>query len=94
MGLFHIKKGTPASNALPDKSTLKDGVSICTFGLHHMHLSTPYLLSFIPSPDDYRLATPNQERRTQSPNPGLIYIVELNPLVSQVKSKKQIPQLR
>jgi hypothetical protein len=29
MGLFHVKKGTPASKALPNKSTLKDGASIC-----------------------------------------------------------------
>jgi hypothetical protein len=29
MGLFHVKKGTSASKALPDKSILKDGVSIC-----------------------------------------------------------------
>ncbi len=29
MGIFHVKTGTPASKALPDKSTLKDGASIC-----------------------------------------------------------------
>ncbi len=29
MGLFHVKKETPASKALPDKSTLKNGASIC-----------------------------------------------------------------
>ncbi len=29
MGLFHVKKGTPASKALPDKSMLKDGAGIC-----------------------------------------------------------------
>jgi hypothetical protein len=29
MGLFHVKKGTPASKALPNKSTLKNRVSIC-----------------------------------------------------------------
>ncbi len=29
MGLFHMKKGTPASKALPNKSTLKDGAGIC-----------------------------------------------------------------
>jgi hypothetical protein len=29
IGLFHVKKGTPASKALPNKSTLKDGVSVC-----------------------------------------------------------------
>ena len=28
MGLFHMKKGTPASKALPDKSTLKEGVCL------------------------------------------------------------------
>jgi hypothetical protein len=28
MGLFHLKKGTPAAKALPNKSTLKDGVSV------------------------------------------------------------------
>ncbi len=29
MGLFHVKKGTPASKALPNKNTLKDGAGIC-----------------------------------------------------------------
>jgi hypothetical protein len=29
MGIFHVKKGTPVSKALPDKSKLKDGASIC-----------------------------------------------------------------
>jgi hypothetical protein len=28
MGLFHLKKGTPASKALPEKSTLKDGICL------------------------------------------------------------------
>jgi hypothetical protein len=29
MGLFYIKKGTPTAKALPDKSTLNDGVGVC-----------------------------------------------------------------
>ncbi len=29
MGLFHLKKGTTNAKALPDKSTLNDGVSVC-----------------------------------------------------------------
>ena len=29
MGIFHIKKGTAASKAIPDKSNIKDGPSIC-----------------------------------------------------------------
>ncbi len=28
MGLFHLKKRTPAAKALPNKSTLKDGISV------------------------------------------------------------------
>ena len=28
MGLFHMKRGTPASKALPEKSTLKEGVCL------------------------------------------------------------------
>ncbi len=28
MGLFHMKKGTPVSKALPEKSTLKEGVCL------------------------------------------------------------------
>ena len=28
MGLFHLKKGTPATKALPEKSTLKDGICL------------------------------------------------------------------
>jgi hypothetical protein len=45
MGLFHIKKGTPASKALPDKSTLKDGVSICLdFCCHEKKCNFNHLL--------------------------------------------------
>ena len=29
IGLFHLKKGTPLAKALPDKSTLKSGISVC-----------------------------------------------------------------
>jgi hypothetical protein len=28
MGLFHLKKGAPASKALPEKNTLKDGICL------------------------------------------------------------------
>ena len=29
MGIFHVKAGTPAAKALPDKTLLKDGAGIC-----------------------------------------------------------------
>jgi hypothetical protein len=29
MGLYHLKEGTPAIKALPDKSTRKDSISVC-----------------------------------------------------------------
>jgi hypothetical protein len=29
MGIFHVKAGTPAAKALPDKTLLKDGARIC-----------------------------------------------------------------
>ncbi len=45
MGLFHVKKGTPASKTLPDKSTLKDGTSICIdFCSHKKKCTYPHQL--------------------------------------------------
>jgi hypothetical protein len=45
MGLFHVKKGTPASKALPDKSTLKDGAGICMdFCSHERKCTYPHQL--------------------------------------------------
>ncbi len=45
MGLFHVKKGTPASKALPNKSTLKDGTTICMdFCCHERKCNFNYLL--------------------------------------------------
>jgi hypothetical protein len=45
MGLFHVKRGTPASKALPDKSTLKDGASICMeFCSHKKKCNYPHQL--------------------------------------------------
>jgi hypothetical protein len=45
MGLFHLKKGTPAAKALPHKSTLKDGVSVCLeFCCHKMKCNMPHQL--------------------------------------------------
>ena len=45
MGLFHVKKGTPAAKALPDKSTLKDGASICLdFCCHERKCNFTHLL--------------------------------------------------
>ncbi len=43
MGLFLVKKGTPASKALPDRSTLKDGAVICMDFCSHKK-SVPYQL--------------------------------------------------
>jgi hypothetical protein len=45
MGLFHMKKGTPSSKALPDKSTLKNKVSICMdFCCHEKKCNFNHLL--------------------------------------------------
>jgi hypothetical protein len=45
MGLFHIKMGTPAAKALPDKSRLKDGVGICLdFCSHKKKYNFPHQL--------------------------------------------------
>ncbi len=45
MGLFHVKKGAPASKALPDKSTLKDSASICMdFCSHKKKCNYPHQL--------------------------------------------------
>jgi hypothetical protein len=45
MGLFHVKTGTPASKALPDKSTLKDGAGICMdFCSHKKKCTYPHQL--------------------------------------------------
>ncbi len=46
MGLFHVKKGTLAAKALPDKSsTLKDGASICLdFCCHERKCNFTHLL--------------------------------------------------
>jgi hypothetical protein len=45
MGLFHVKKGTPALKALPNKSTLKNGVSICiNFCCHEKKCNFNHLL--------------------------------------------------
>ena len=47
MGLFHIKKGTSAAKAMPDKSTLKDGASICLdFCCHDRKCNFTHLLCF------------------------------------------------
>jgi len=43
MGLFHLKKGTPVSKALPDKSTLKDGVCL-DFCCHERKCNFNHLL--------------------------------------------------
>ena len=45
MGIFHVKKGTPASKALPDKAKLKDGASICLdFCCHERKCKYPHAL--------------------------------------------------
>ena len=45
MGLFHIKKGIPLAKAMPDKSTLKDGASICLdFCSHERKCNFTHLL--------------------------------------------------
>ncbi len=45
MGLFHIKKGTPAAKVLPDKSLLKDRVGVCMdFCCHEKKCSFPHML--------------------------------------------------
>jgi hypothetical protein len=45
MGIFHVKKGTPVSKALPDKSKLKDGASICLdFCCHERKCKYPHAL--------------------------------------------------
>jgi hypothetical protein len=45
MGLFHLKKGTPAAKALPKKSILKDGVSMCLdFCCHERKCNHPHAL--------------------------------------------------
>jgi hypothetical protein len=42
MGLFHVKKVTPAVNALPNNSKLKDGQGICLdFCLHEKNVTSP-----------------------------------------------------
>ena len=43
MGLFHLKKGTPVSKALPEKSTLKDGVCL-DFCCHERKCNFNHLL--------------------------------------------------
>jgi hypothetical protein len=43
MGLFHMKKGTPASKALPEKSTLKEGVCL-DFCCHERKCNYNHLL--------------------------------------------------
>jgi hypothetical protein len=45
MGLFHLKKGTPAAKALPKKCILKDCVSVCLdFCCHKKKCSHPHAL--------------------------------------------------
>jgi hypothetical protein len=45
MGLFHLKKGTPAAKALPSKITLKDGISVCLdFCCHKRKCNMPHQL--------------------------------------------------
>ena len=45
MGLFHVKKGIPLAKAMPDKSTLKDGASICLdFCSHERKCNFTHLL--------------------------------------------------
>jgi len=45
MGIFHVKKGTPVSKALPDKSKLKDDASICLdFCCHERKCKYPHAL--------------------------------------------------
>jgi hypothetical protein len=45
MGLFHVKKGTHASKAVPDKSTLKDHAGICMdFCSHEKKCNYPHQL--------------------------------------------------
>ena len=45
MGIFHVKKGTPVSKALPDKAKLKDGASICLdFCCHERKCKYPHAL--------------------------------------------------
>ena len=43
MGLFHLKKGTPASKALPEKSTLKEGICL-DFCCHERKCNFNHLL--------------------------------------------------
>ncbi len=43
MGLFHLKKGTPASKALPEKSALKDGICL-DFCCHERKCNFNHLL--------------------------------------------------
>ena len=43
MGLFHLKKGTPASKAVPEKSTLKDGICL-DFCCHERKCNFNHLL--------------------------------------------------
>jgi hypothetical protein len=43
MGLFHLKKGTPASKALPEKSTLKNGICL-DFCCHERKCNFNHLL--------------------------------------------------
>jgi hypothetical protein len=65
MGLFHLKKGTPAAKALPDKSTLKGGASICLdFCCHERKCNFTHLLckngkhytNWKNGPDDIKLS--------------------------------------
>ena len=45
MGIFHVKKGTPVSKAIPDKAKLKDGASICLdFCCHERKCKYPHAL--------------------------------------------------
>jgi hypothetical protein len=43
MGLFHVKKGTPVANTLPNKTKLKDGEGICMdFCAHKRKCNFPH----------------------------------------------------
>jgi hypothetical protein len=45
MGIVHVKKGTPISKALPDKSKVKDSASVCLdFCCHERKCKYPHQL--------------------------------------------------
>ncbi len=45
IGIFHVKKSTPVSKALPNKSKLKDGASVCLdFCCHKRKCKYPHQL--------------------------------------------------